>query len=51
MLRIEAGDNYWGYMADVYLSNPFQNALDKNYGEGAAYYIGKALKYYVEHKK
>jgi DNA-binding transcriptional MerR regulator len=52
MLRIETGDNYWGYMADVYLSNPaFQNAMDKNYGDGAAYFIGEALKYYVESKK
>ena len=51
ILKIEVGDNYWGYMADVYLSNSaFQIATDKNYGDGAAAFIGEALKYYVEHK-
>ncbi|NLC20117.1 MAG: hypothetical protein GX757_13055 [Clostridiales bacterium] len=51
MSGIELGDNYWEYMADVYISNPaFQNATDKNYGEGAALFIGEAIKYYVEHK-
>lgn len=51
-LKIDAGDNYWVYMADIYLSNPdFQKATDKNYGDGAARFIGEALKYYVSHKK
>lgn len=52
ILRIEVGDNYWEYMADIYLSNStFQKATDKNYGDGAARFIGEALKYYVNHKK
>lgn len=51
MLNIEVGDNYWRYMADVYLSNPaFQKATDKSYGEGSARFIGEALKYYVSNK-
>lgn len=49
LLRIETGENYWEYMTDIYLSNPvFQKATDKNYGDGAACFIGKALKSYVE---
>lgn len=52
MLKIEVGDNYWGYMAEVYLSNTaFQHATDRNFGDGAAVYIGTALKHYVENKK
>ncbi|MDF2523313.1 MAG: putative transcriptional regulator [Clostridiales bacterium] len=47
-LKIEVGDNYWGYTADLYLSNvTFQNAADKKYGDGAARFIGETLKCYA----
>jgi DNA-binding transcriptional MerR regulator len=47
-LKIEVGDNYWGYTADLYLTNTaFQNAANKKYGDGAARFIGEALKYYA----
>ena len=45
---IDMGENYWGFMAENYLSNPiFINATNKKYGEGAAEFIGKALKVYL----
>lgn len=50
-LKIEVGNNYWGYMAELYLSNAaFQNGTDKKYGEGAALFIGEALKFYGAHE-
>lgn len=42
---LDMGENYWAFMAENYLSNPvFINATDKKYGEGAAEFIGKAIK-------
>ena len=39
-------------MANLYLSNTtFINAIDKNFGVGAANFIGEALKYYVVNLK
>ena len=50
-LKIEVGNNYWGYTAELYLSNAaFQNATDKKYGEGAARFIGEAFKFYGAHE-
>ncbi|WP_097005929.1 MerR family transcriptional regulator [Lacrimispora amygdalina] len=47
-LKIEVGENYWGYTADLYRSNSaFQIAADKKYGDGAARFIGAALNYYA----
>jgi len=44
----DVGENYWSFMAGNYLSNPvFINATDKKYGEGAAEFIGKALKIHL----
>ncbi len=49
-LKIDAGNNYWSYTADMYLTNSaFQSAADSNYGEGAARFIGEALKHYAAH--
>lgn len=43
-IELDMGDNYWGLMADCYLSNPtFIEATDKEYGSGAASFIGRAL--------
>jgi hypothetical protein len=48
-LKIDDGENHLGYMADLYLSDSiWSKAIDKKYGEGAAKFIGQALKYYVE---
>lgn len=45
---LDVGENYWGFMAENYLTNPvFINVTDKKYGEGASEYIGKALQYYL----
>lgn len=51
-LNIDMGENYWGYMAELYLSKPgYTKAIDKEYGDGAANFIGTALKSYSEHIK
>lgn len=45
--KISMGDNYWGLMSDLYLSNPqYIEVTDKKYGNGASEFIGKALKVY-----
>lgn len=47
-LKIDVGNNYWGVTADLYLSNAaYQNVMDKKYGDGAARFIGEALKYHA----
>lgn len=52
ILKIEVGENYWVYMADMYLSNNiFRKSIDKTYGEGASKFIGEALKFYTYNKK
>ena len=41
--------HYWSFLADAYLSNPsFQETADRKYGSGAARFIGKALKTYLD---
>lgn len=50
-LKVDEGENYFGYMADFYLSSPeFIKATDKRYGSGASKFIGKALKFYSKNK-
>ena len=45
---LDMGENYWAFMAENYLSNSiFINTTDKKYGEGAAEFIGKALKVHL----
>lgn len=45
---LDMGENYWAFMAKNYLSNSiFINTTDKKYGEGAAEFIGKALKVHL----
>ena len=44
----ELGDPYWSFMADCYLTNPaFIQATDDQYGQGAAQFIGEAIKAYL----
>jgi len=51
-LKVDVGDNYWGYMADLYLSNPtYIKVIDKKYGNGASKFIGEALKFYCENNE
>lgn len=48
---MDMGENYWRVMADNYLLNPiYIEVTDKKYGEGAAKFIGTAIKVYVECK-
>jgi len=47
--NMDMGDNYWGLMSDLYLSNPtYIEVTDKKYGKGTSEFIGEALKAYVE---
>lgn len=48
-LKVDAGENYLGYTADLYLSNDiYIKVTDKKYGNGASKLIGEALKFYSE---
>lgn len=52
ILKVDEGENYFGLMADWYLTKPtFIEAADKKYGEGAAKFIGEAFKFYSENNK
>ena len=43
----DLGENYWGLIADGYLSNPTViETTDRKYGNGASAFIGNALKVY-----
>ncbi|MBZ9637738.1 MerR family transcriptional regulator [Clostridium sp. FP1] len=51
-LKMDMGDNYWGLMSELYLSNPMYTKVnDKKYGNGASKFIGEALKFYCENNK
>lgn len=51
-LGMEMGDNHWGLMAELFLTNPTHiEVTDKKYGPGAAKFIGEALEYYSKTKK
>jgi DNA-binding transcriptional MerR regulator len=52
LYKVDMGDNYWGYMADLQLSNSVLiKVTDENYGNGASKFIGEALKFYSENNK
>lgn len=45
---IDMGENYWAFMADTYLTDPtYKKVMDQKYGEGAAAFMGHALKAYL----
>ena len=49
ILKMDMGENHWGFMADFYLTKPeFIKINDKKYGKGASKFIGEALKFYSE---
>jgi len=51
-LKMDMGDNYWGLMAELYLSNPMHIKVnDKKYGNGASKFIGEAVKFYCENNE
>lgn len=51
-LKVDEGENHWGYMADFYLSKrSFIEITDKKYGNGVSKFIGEALKFYAENNK
>lgn len=51
-LKVEVGENYWGYQAEKYLSESLsKKVMDKNYGDGSSKFIGEALKFYTENRK
>lgn len=52
VLGMDMGENYWGLMADLYLSNKeFAKIHDKKYGKGAARFMGEALRFYAQSKR
>jgi hypothetical protein len=45
---LDMGDNYWDMVAEGYLTNEaIIEANDKIYGEGAAKFVGNAIKSYI----
>ncbi len=51
-LKVDTGENHWGYTAELYLSNPtYIKVMDKKYGSGASKFMGEALKFYAENNK
>ena len=52
ILEMDMGENHWGVMADLYLTeSEYIKINDKKYGEGASKLIGEALKFYSESNK
>jgi Predicted transcriptional regulators len=52
ILKMDRGENYWGLMADLYLTKPeYAKINDKRYGKGASRFIGEALRFYSENNK
>ncbi|MPN01110.1 HTH-type transcriptional activator mta [bioreactor metagenome] len=52
ILKMDMGENYWGLMAEFYLTKPeFITINDKKHGKGASKLIGEALKFYSENNK
>ena len=50
IIKMDMGENYWGLMADLYLTK-YAKVHDKKYGKGATRFIGEALKFYSENTK
>lgn len=50
--KVDVGENYLGYVADLYLSDSiYIKGIDEKYEKGASEFIGKALKFYSENNK
>ncbi|MEY8353553.1 MerR family transcriptional regulator [Lachnospiraceae bacterium 54-53] len=50
IVSMDMGENYWGLMADLYLTK-FPKVHDKKYGKGATKFMGEALKFYSENTR
>ncbi|MCB2300079.1 MerR family transcriptional regulator [Clostridium tagluense] len=51
-LKVDQGENHWGYTAELYLSDSIWiKVADNKYGNGASKFIGEALKFYSENNK
>jgi len=50
ILKMDMGENYWGMMADLYLTKQTK-VHDKKYGKGATKFIGEALRFFSENNK
>lgn len=49
IVGMDMGDNYWGLMAELYLTKPeYAKITDQKYGKGAAQFIGRALTQYSQ---
>lgn len=45
---MDMGENYWGFMAENYMSNPaYIEINDRKYGTGASKFIGRAIKVHL----
>ncbi|KIN81932.1 MerR family transcriptional regulator [Clostridium botulinum] len=52
LYKVDEGENHWGYMAELYLSDSIlKKVTDKKYDSGASKFIGEALKFYSENSK
>ena len=48
---MDMGENYWSSLVENYLSSPvFIQVTDKKYGEGAANFLGRALKAHLSQR-
>lgn len=50
IVKMDMGENYWGLMADLYLTK-CTKVHDKKYGKGATKFLGEALMFYCENVK
>ena len=50
IVKMDMGENYWGLMADLYLTK-CTKVHDKKYGKGATNFLGEALMFYCENVK
>lgn len=47
-MGVDLGDGYWDIVAEMSSNESAKKILDAKYGEGAAEYIGRAIRYYVQ---
>jgi len=52
ILKMDMGENYWGLIADLYLTKTeYTKIHDKKHGKGATKFIGEIFKFYSENPK
>ena len=50
-MGLDMGDYYWDMVIEGYSNEEIKQITDKKYGKGAAEYIKKALRYYLDKVK